>query len=408
MEKIGCDVLVAGAGASGIAAAHAAAVSGVNTILVEGSRGPGGTCVSGIVNCIGGLLEPGGGSFLNEGFAPYFANRLSGSRIRQHVFTTDRYSVLLYHPADFLKTCRTLLGSFDKLKTFFNSKITAVEKSDGEICSARVATAENQFYIEPRILIDCTGDGELSLLCGADELNEKDRIQTGGFGCGMENVDVDLFRAEKLAVLKHLHKSDAFGEIAPTIMFLHSLKPGEIFVKFSANGNSPDSLSKAREIVRGLHRALRGRFPSFRNSRVNHVAERIFSREGRRIAGEYVLNEDDILNCRKFEDWVIKNNWPIELWYGNQPPTFDYLPRNDHYTIPYRSLLVKNVSNLMVAGRCISASHRALGSARVTGACLSTGDICGTGAAMSVRNNQNLRDQDIHELRRRQKRYESL
>jgi hypothetical protein len=107
----------------------------------------------------------------------------------------------------------------------------------------------------------------------------------------------------------------------------------------------------------------------------------ILQREGRRILGEYVLTEQDVLAGRKFPDAVARNSWPMELWDAARGTRYRYPPDNDYYEIPFRCLQVRNFSNLLTAGRCISVSHEALGSTRVMGACLALGDAAGQAAA---------------------------
>jgi len=105
-------------------------------------------------------------------------------------------------------------------------------------------------------------------------------------------------------------------------------------------------------------------------------------REGRRVIGRYRLTREDVLVGRKFEDGVARASWPIELWEeGQLGASFEYLPDGETYDIPLRCLHARDVENLFVAGRCLSASHEALGSARVIGTCLATGAAAGRAAA---------------------------
>jgi len=89
-----------------------------------------------------------------------------------------------------------------------------------------------------------------------------------------------------------------------------------------------------------------------------------------------------VLGGRRFDDGVARASWPIELWEeGRLGATYEYLDDGQTYDIPLRSLRVRDVKNLFVAGRCMSATHEALGSARVIGTCLATGEAVGRAAA---------------------------
>jgi hypothetical protein len=107
-------------------------------------------------------------------------------------------------------------------------------------------------------------------------------------------------------------------------------------------------------------------------------------REGARAWGEYTLTADVVLGARKFPDGAVRNAWPIELWDREKGPSYRYLDPGEYYEIPLRCLKAQEVSNLWCAGRCISASHEALGSTRVMGPCIALGEEAGREAAGSV------------------------
>ena len=100
------------------------------------------------------------------------------------------------------------------------------------------------------------------------------------------------------------------------------------------------------------------------------------------MVGRYELTRDDVLSGRKFDDAVARASWPIELWQeGHLGATYEYLEDGQTYDIPLRCLQARDVDNLFMAGRCMSATHDALGSARVIGTCLATGEAAGKAAA---------------------------
>jgi hypothetical protein len=100
------------------------------------------------------------------------------------------------------------------------------------------------------------------------------------------------------------------------------------------------------------------------------------------VIGPYQLTREDVLSGRRFADGVVRASWPIELWEeGRLGPTYEYLEDGQAYDIPLRSLRARDVDNLFVAGRCMSATHEALGSARVIGTCLAAGEAVGIAAA---------------------------
>ena len=113
---------------------------------------------------------------------------------------------------------------------------------------------------------------------------------------------------------------------------------------------------------------------------------RVLDREGRRIRGEYTLTKEDVLSAAKFPDGVVRNAWPIELWDRSKGTVYKYVPAGDYYEIPFRCLMVRDVPNLLTAGRCISVTREALGSTRVMGTCMALGEAAGKAAAYWVKN----------------------
>jgi hypothetical protein len=126
--------------------------------------------------------------------------------------------------------------------------------------------------------------------------------------------------------------------------------------------------------------------PAFRNTRITDMSLKTLDREGRRIIGDYILTEEDIVAARKFPDAIVRNAWPIELWDPAKGTLYKYVPRGDYYEIPFRCITVRGISNLLTAGRCISVSHAALGSTRVMGTCMALGEQAGLAAAHFIRN----------------------
>ncbi len=114
------------------------------------------------------------------------------------------------------------------------------------------------------------------------------------------------------------------------------------------------------------------------------TAHRLGIRESRRIIGEYVLEREDILHSRRFDDCIAVASYPIDLHHPNGPDCTLEHPA-DTYDIPYRSLIPQGVSNLFVVGRCISATHEAFAAIRVMPTGMALGQAGGTAAALALR-----------------------
>ncbi len=169
---------------------------------------------------------------------------------------------------------------------------------------------------------------------------------------------------------------------------------------------SEEEISKAVLYMRSVNKVylnfLRERIPGFENAYIILESPLPGSRESRRIAGEYTLTEDDILNSKKFSD-VIAMGGPrgpdahsvTGLWGDGVMSTL-----KQPYDIPYRILVPQKIDNLLVAGRCVSATHLAMGAIRDQATCMSTGEAAGAAAALSIRLRTTPRNLDVMALQK--------
>jgi hypothetical protein len=240
------------------------------------------------------------------------------------------------------------------------------------------------------MVIDCTGNGDVAALAGAEfELSPLEERQLAGFSIrvsGLENHD------DTLAIKVPYYCAQAVERnILPPFMkftmFSFGDNPDECFIKMSMEEeDSPDRDERALTDAQALIAYLAQVLPSFRQAIITGTSQKVMDREGRRIIGDYLLTEDDILASRKFPDAIARNAWPIELWDRAKGTLYKYLPRGEYYEIPFRCITVKGMPNLLTAGRCISVSHTALGSTRVIGTCMALGEQAGLAGACFVRN----------------------
>ena len=141
--------------------------------------------------------------------------------------------------------------------------------------------------------------------------------------------------------------------------------------------------------------------PGFRNCFLHSVAPAISIRASRRIVGEYQLTRDDIEGCRRFDDGIARGAYPMSVQSQSQPNVRHHLFVRDgkDYDIPYRALVPKKIDGLLVAGRCLSATREAAGSARMGAQCMAYGHAAGVAAAMAARNGVKPRQIAHSELR---------
>jgi hypothetical protein len=147
---------------------------------------------------------------------------------------------------------------------------------------------------------------------------------------------------------------------------------------------------------------FRQNVPGFANARIAATAAQIGIRESRRIVGAYTLTADDILGARTFPDAIARSAYPIDIHNPSGAGTTTFkLPPGAAYEIPYRCLVPAEVDRLLVAGRCISTTHEALASTRLTPTVMTLGQAAGTAAGLSLSAETAVRDIDPAALRER-------
>ncbi len=424
-----CDVLVAGGGVAGTLAAVAAARCGARTILVEKEKILGGTGTLGLLQYICGLYLNGGTiptETLNHGLADEIISILNKFSPQLSVRKIGKVFVLPYLISDLKYALNSLCQQEANLTVLLDTAAVSVVKENGNIVEVAVHYSGRVQKISPKVVIDCTGNGDISAMAGADfELSPPDEIQLAGYNIlikgicaqdGMLPVKVPYYLAQAVKE----------GVLPPSFRF-STYSPGTVpdegYLKLSVVNvpphpdplpicSSPINWGTAAPINRGTttlgrgqgegdavkaHQYLAGRLSPFRDSYIAETSAGVMEREGRRICGEYTLSEEDVLTGRKFPDGVVKNSWPVEIWDKNKGPVYKYIKSplppfekggvgGDYYEIPFRCLKVKGISNLLCAGRCISVSHAALGSTRVMGICMALGEQAGYAAAHRAKN----------------------
>jgi hypothetical protein len=152
---------------------------------------------------------------------------------------------------------------------------------------------------------------------------------------------------------------------------------------------------QALEYARFLH----DRVPGYENADLAGFGVQIGIRETRRVHGEYRLTKEDVLSARQFDDQIGLCGAPIEDHHGGADTKWQYLPDGRCVGIPYRTLLPREKTNLLVAGRCFSATHDAHASVRSMAQCMAMGQAAGTAAAMASRKSCSPKDVDPGDLR---------
>ena len=392
--SISCDILVAGGGVAGVPAAVAAARTGARVVLVERDDFLGGTGVTALHRYICGLYVNGPEApteTLNAGLVREIIERLKVISPASHPLQMGRVWGFPFEPAQFREVFEELAQAEPKLTVLMPASVEAAQCTGQRIESVTVQTSKGTEIITPRAVIDATGSGTLIRLSGApfNSAPEPER-QLAGCTVHLDGItgDRQLLGIKIAWRLSRLPATET-ALLPPFAGFAAGSGSHDGFCKFSI---SPELAKLGCDVVTDrlarLHALLAAHLPELANSRiVAHSGP--LEREGIRLAGIWELDERAILEGRKFKDGIARNAWPIEFWgQSDSVPHYAYPPEDDYYEIPSRCLRSGSISNLFAAGRCISASNRALASTRVMGTCMALGEAAGTLSTLFVNQHQ--------------------
>ncbi len=385
-QQMKYDVIIAGAGASGVPAAVAAARRGARVLLLEQSANPGGTMTAGLGFPVCGLFENDTSrppKLLNDGLPAEFYAAVC-EEDRDPVVAMGRVYV-----------CRCSVTLFQHIfeRWMENKNLTfvpqvtgiKVETSGGKIEALRFRTVTGEEQtVFPEQVIDCTGQGALFQQSGA-EIIEPSALPLAGFAVKLVSIGEDSLLSVKVP---HTLRKAAAAGILPAWCSFTFFSPGapdsgEAFLKFSPPAEL--AAEQVAETVQHALAVLKKGLPAFQTLETLKISPFVLQREGRRLKGRYVLCKEDVLTGRRFEDEIALGGWPMEYWDVESGPQYTFAEENRAYGIPIRCLQSTNLHNLWTAGRSISATSEALSSVRVIGTAMATGEAAGKAAAESLK-----------------------
>ncbi|MFM8830078.1 MAG: FAD-dependent oxidoreductase [Spartobacteria bacterium] len=397
-EKI--DTLVVGGGTAGIAAAVSAARSGARALLLERRSALGGMASNALVHTLCGLYllrrdETLPLAYANEGFPREFAERLIAAGGASAPARMGKLDVLPHRPAALAAVADEITRRTSNLSVLLHTDLTGIESASGQIQAARFHSRGSVFEVEVKSLIDASGDAEAAALAGADfECAPPDRLQRPAYIFGIGGADEDALEADARLKLAHLLSGAVTSGLLPPealgVAFRYGMSQSEIWATLDLQADpydpcSPECLTRVescgRRMALEIIRFLRSHAAGFENSRITCTPAQAGIRESRRVSGLACLTEEDILQGRPVENPAALACWPLELRENANGPRFRFPVENRPAGISLDCLRSRTFENLFVAGRCISCTHEAQASIRVTGTCLATGEAAGKAAA---------------------------
>lgn len=414
------DVIVVGSGSAGSPAAIAAARNGARTLIVERLPFLGGTSTA-VLDTFYGYYTPGSkfrkvvGGIADEVVAGLKKHRAAFERPN----TFGAGTGVTYHP-EYLKTVWESLVIKSECQVLLNVTVQDVIKEDNQIKGLILNTRAGLAIYRTKLVIDASGDADICYFGGFpyELAGEKDPAQTLTTTFKMVNVDLQKRKkVSKQEVNKLMEKASETGNynlprkegsdhITPvdhmTATIMTRLKSYEIKNGKVINATDPELLTKA-EIEGRLQaleyiRFLKDYVPGYEKAELSTFGFQIGVRETRRVYGEYRLTAEDVLSARKFEDQIGLCGAPMEDHHDGADTKWQYLPDQQCVGIPYRSLIPQGSANLLVAGRCFSASHVAHSSVRSMAQCMAMGEAAGTAGALAVKTGLTPLEVEVKEL----------
>ena len=431
------DVLIVGGGIAGVMAAIASGRSGARTLLVERFGSLGGT---------------GTAAMMNLFYVPYAASRGLVRDLFDRLIARGGAipgEFVVYDPELYKVTALEMLREA-RADILLHTLVSDVIMDGRRVRGIIVENKSGRQAITSRVAVDASGDADVAARAGAAHIKGREsdgkmRPMTLIFRMGGVDVprlveyvrahpedfspdplqcmlDVEHHMIRVFGFFKLVEEAKAKGELWPECYYfrVESVLPerGVLTVNatrvYGVDGTRAEDLSRAeietRHQMIQLAAFARAYIPGFAHSFILDSASTIGVRETRRIRGEYVMTEDDILAGRRYDDVVgVDANQQNPRQQGGHPPdgkeggpqdieARELVARMFVYEIPYRSLVPKDVQGLLVAGRCISVDHHGDVYTRNQGTAMASGVAAGAAAALAVRAGVTPRDVDIRAL----------
>ncbi len=413
-KSLKADVVIAGGGVAGIAAAVSAARSGADTLLIEAGPYLGGTATAGLVGPFMSCLDPDGHIPLIRGFFEEFCERMiadggaipwrdcPGGDSRSGYRTAGHIGVTPFEPECFKRTADRLCREAG-VRLLCHTLLVGAEVKDRKIAAVYTADGEAFTRIEGHTFIDCTGSAVLAHKAGASVFrgDENGFVQTASLFFRIDNVDeaaLDAYMSEHTDArsrnfMDEIEAGRQDGSFPCGTSKLRIFKnPDDSWtVNMAQHDEDFDELDAAevtmaeilqREQIVKIVAFLRKAVPPLKNIRLVSTASCLGIRESRRMMGRTLFCAGDLLGGRMFDDRiaVCANSIDVHQKVGNTYRAYT----GSRYSIPMGALISRDLDNLLAAGKCLSADSLAFSAVRVMPPCFAMGEAAGICAALAA------------------------
>ncbi|GAB7547866.1 FAD-dependent oxidoreductase [Cupriavidus sp. 8B] len=406
-----CDVLIVGGGAAGVAAAVAARRNGMSVILIERYGFCGGGAVAGLSGTVCGMYlatenHQSSPAQIVFGFADEFCNDLAARGGLSDPLRYGKTWTRVHDPLVWREVADAKLKDCGVEVVYHAVAIGVLREGMERLDGVEVWTKEGRLTVYAKTTIDASGDADIAAMLGLqDVIGDNGRVQNPTMIFRLAGVDVSKFVRSygddtimgKEVTELILQENAKTGKLPRTkIWMFPTTRPGELLCNCTRvtgdDGRELNTLHyqdfteaevNGRSQVRAYAEFFRQHLAGCENAFVNDTGVQVGVRQTRQIAGIATLSNAAVVGAKKHPDTIARSPWPIELHSGAKPMVEWIL--DDYYDVPYGCFVPKQGEGLLVAGRCLSAEHEAVASARVTAQCFSYGQAIGHAASIANR-----------------------
>lgn len=438
------DVVIAGGGVSGCVAAIAAARSAVSTLIIEQAGYLGGALTS---FGVGPMMtfHAGEKQVIKGIMQEIVAEMVSRGYSQGHIKDTTQYiNYLTPFSSEGLKIVLDDMLAEAGCDVLFHSFIGRVNTDQKQITSLTVCNKDGIHDISGKVFIDATGDGDVATWAGArmtkgretdgamqpmtmnmkycnvnaTELREHITKHAGEFPRMINNIELmnKTARLSFAGFAKEFSEARNRGELdikREEVLCFEANSPSEFIVNTTRildhDGTNAASLSDAERVGRKqcqqLDVFLRKYIPGFETAILEFTGPSVGIRGSRQLIGSYTLTGQDVMERKEFKTVIAHSAYPIDIHNPKGEGTVSSFVSTPgtYYSIPYEVMVCEEISNLLVTGRCVSATFEAQAAIRTTPTVGALGHACGIAAALAVHNNADTRKIDIMELQQQLK-----
>ena len=410
-SRIDTDVLVVGGGAAGVAAAVTVARQGLKVVLLERYGFCGGGAVAGLSGTICGLYEAAESDTAPPrqivfGFADEFVRAMSARNGLTAPVRYGRTFTRVHDPLVWRESADELLAEAG-VRVLLHTLVTDVLTDGGErIAGVMAWTKQGRIEVRAGITVDASGDADLVTMAGLPfSVGHEGQVQNPTMIFRLQGVDVERFvatygpdsilGADVMQAIVDANASGRYRLPRAKVFLFETPRPGELLCNatriIGRDGRELNPINVAditeaeiegRRQVREYARFFRDRLAGCEQAFVNDTGVQVGVRQTRQVDGITTLANEDVVTGVKRADGIARSPWPIELHSGEKP-RLSWLFQ-DYYEVPYGCFVPQRGESLLVAGRCLSAQHEAMASARVTAQCFGYGHAIGHAAALAL------------------------